>query len=266
MMLNIGAFSKICQVSVKTLHYYDKIGLLQPAHVDPATGYRYYEPTQLDRMLLIGRLKRYGFALEDIRLFLDCDDDAVRLTRLKQQERLLQQEMHGMAQILRDLSMHLKNFERTGNIMDYQKQYEIHLVTAPETAVCVNRQIMSVAEFGNHYSSIFERLAREHLTPNGLTGAVYHDAVFDPQGSDIELVVGVQENAKADKTIGGQRCAMTVHHGAYTTLSDAYAALVRWIEDNGYTGNGAPFEFYRKNQFDTLDSTQWETDIYFPIA
>lgn len=55
-MLQIGEFSKICQVSVKTLHPYDKIGLLVPAEVDRFTGYRYYLPEQIDTMNYIGRL------------------------------------------------------------------------------------------------------------------------------------------------------------------------------------------------------------------
>ena len=71
-MLSIGEFSKICQVSVKTLHHYDKLGLLVPAQVDAETGYRYYEAAQLDRMLLIARLKRYGFSLAEIRSFPRC--------------------------------------------------------------------------------------------------------------------------------------------------------------------------------------------------
>ena len=71
-MLTVGEFSRICQVSIKTLHYYDRIGLLVPIKVDPFSGYRYYGQQQVERMLLIGRLKRYGFSLEDIRMLLDC--------------------------------------------------------------------------------------------------------------------------------------------------------------------------------------------------
>lgn len=264
-MLSIGVFSKVCQVSVKTLHHYDKIDLLKPAHVDAVSGYRYYDRTQLARMLLISRLKRYGFALEEIRQFLDCEDDALRLTRLRRQRQKLQQQAREQALVLSELARHLQSYERTGDIMDYQKQYEITLTTAPTYAVCSSRQMMSVQEFGNYYSSIFERIAREHLTPTGLTGAVYYDQVFDPEGSDIELIVGVQETAQADKHIGGQRCAMTVHRGAYGTLPDAYAALVAWFEENGERWEGAPFELYRKTQFDTLSPEEWETEIYFPI-
>jgi len=45
-MFKIGDFSRISQVSVKTLRYYDEIGLLKPAHVDRFTGYRYYSVDQ----------------------------------------------------------------------------------------------------------------------------------------------------------------------------------------------------------------------------
>jgi hypothetical protein len=42
-MLKIGEFSKLAQVSVKTLRYYDELGLLRPDWVDRYTGYRYYD-------------------------------------------------------------------------------------------------------------------------------------------------------------------------------------------------------------------------------
>ena len=52
-MLSIGEFSKICQVSAKTLRYYDEIGLLRPEEINPENGYRYYRVEQLERMLFI---------------------------------------------------------------------------------------------------------------------------------------------------------------------------------------------------------------------
>lgn len=66
--------SKICGVSVKTLRHYDKIGLLKPERTDAFTGYRYYEESQIGSMLLIGRLKRYGFSLTEIQSLLALTD------------------------------------------------------------------------------------------------------------------------------------------------------------------------------------------------
>ena len=60
-------------------------------------------------------------------------------------------------------------------------------------------------------------------------------------------------------------CAMTVHHGGYSTLSEAYGAVVTWISENGYEIAGAPFDLYIKTQFDSLPPEEWETEVYFPI-
>jgi DNA-binding transcriptional MerR regulator len=49
-MLKFGEFSRLIQVTVKTLHHYDDLGLLQPAHIGQFTGYRYYTVEQLPRI------------------------------------------------------------------------------------------------------------------------------------------------------------------------------------------------------------------------
>ena len=81
-MLTIGQMSKVCGVSVGTLHHYDKIGLLKPQKTDEANGYRYYEDSQIGTMLLIGRLKRYGFPLVDIQRLLTVKDSRELLRQI----------------------------------------------------------------------------------------------------------------------------------------------------------------------------------------
>lgn len=53
---SIGKISKKCNVTVKTLHYYDKIGLLKPEYRDESTNYRYYTKRQMIDVLVIRRL------------------------------------------------------------------------------------------------------------------------------------------------------------------------------------------------------------------
>lgn len=62
-MFKIGDFSKFSRVSVKTLRYYDEIGLLKPETVDSNTGYRYYSAEQLPRLNSIVGLKELGMNL-----------------------------------------------------------------------------------------------------------------------------------------------------------------------------------------------------------
>ena len=88
-MFKIGEFSKLSQVTVKTLRYYDQIGLLQPAEVDRFTGYRQYSASQLPRLNRILALKDLGLSLDQIGQLLEDDlsPDQIRgILRLKQVE------------------------------------------------------------------------------------------------------------------------------------------------------------------------------------
>ncbi len=65
-MIKIGDFSRLAQVSVRTLRLYDEMGLLKPAHIDRFSDYRYYSIEQLPRLNRILALKDLGFSLEQI--------------------------------------------------------------------------------------------------------------------------------------------------------------------------------------------------------
>ncbi len=72
-MIRIGDFSKLSRVPVKTLRYYDEVGLLKPVEVDAFTGYRLYKYSQLPTLNRILALKELGFSLEEIGRLLDED-------------------------------------------------------------------------------------------------------------------------------------------------------------------------------------------------
>lgn len=65
-MLTIGEFSQSARLTVKTLHYYQKLGILLPAEQDEITGYRYYDGACLERAKSIVMLKELGFTLKEI--------------------------------------------------------------------------------------------------------------------------------------------------------------------------------------------------------
>lgn len=71
-LYKIGEFSKIVNLPIKTLRYYDEYGLLEPSYVDEFTGYRYYNDTNISECKLIILLKSLGFTLEEI---LNCKDN-----------------------------------------------------------------------------------------------------------------------------------------------------------------------------------------------
>ncbi|MGA4849733.1 MerR family transcriptional regulator [Streptomyces sp. G5(2025)] len=75
-LLTIGAFAKASRLSPKALRLYDELGLLTPARVDPASGYRLYAPEQLDQARLVAWLRRLGMPLARIQHVRTLDDAA----------------------------------------------------------------------------------------------------------------------------------------------------------------------------------------------
>ena len=70
-MLKIGTFSKLSRLSIRMLRRYDELGLLQPVHTDPFTGYRYYREEQLTTAGRIAALRDMGFGLSAIGTLLE---------------------------------------------------------------------------------------------------------------------------------------------------------------------------------------------------
>jgi serine/threonine protein phosphatase PrpC/DNA-binding transcriptional MerR regulator len=78
-LMGIGAFARAARLSQRALRLYDELGLLSPARVDPATGYRSYAPEQLERARLVAWLRRLGMPLAGIREV--CARDAAEAAR-----------------------------------------------------------------------------------------------------------------------------------------------------------------------------------------
>jgi DNA-binding transcriptional MerR regulator len=68
--ISIGQFASLTWLSPKALRLYQSYGLLEPAHVDPSSGYRYYHPTQIGLGARISLLRRAGVSLAEIAAFL----------------------------------------------------------------------------------------------------------------------------------------------------------------------------------------------------
>lgn len=72
MVYKIGDFSKLVEMPVSTLRYYDEIGVLKPSRIDRYSGYRYYSDQEYDKAMLIKDLLFLGFSLEEIIMYQDA--------------------------------------------------------------------------------------------------------------------------------------------------------------------------------------------------
>lgn len=90
-LLNIGAFAAASGLTIPALRHYDEIGLLKPAQVDAASGYRRYDRRQLDDARLICGLRAVGVPIDEVRAALSDAPGQVRSTLGAHRDRLVGQ-------------------------------------------------------------------------------------------------------------------------------------------------------------------------------
>ena len=101
-LMTIGRFARLTGLSVGTLRHYDEVGLLSPASVDPATGYRRYRGGQARRARQIRMLRWDDLPIEEIRQVLDDPTGAVARDVLASHRRRLERQRDLLTARIRD--------------------------------------------------------------------------------------------------------------------------------------------------------------------
>ena len=107
MKMQIKEFAEFTGVSVRTLHYYDEIGLLQPAYVDRATGYRFYDEDSLLRMQEILFYRELDFPLKSIEKILSSPDYD-KTKALGEQKQLLKLKKQRLERLISAIDLAMK--------------------------------------------------------------------------------------------------------------------------------------------------------------
>lgn len=266
-MFKIGEFSRFSQVTVKTLRYYDKLGLLKLAKVDRFTGYRYYSASQLPRINRILALKDLGLSLDQIAQLLEGDlsPDQIRgMWRLKQVE--IQQQVQEEQARLARVEWRLKQIERE----ETMPAQEVVIKKVPPMAVASVRDTVPVTQIGQLFGEVFAYLDQHKVGPAGPTIGIYYDEEFHEEGVDVEAAVPVSGPVPSGKRVKGrellavEEVACIIHEGNFDNLNSTYGQLMAWIEANGYRMAGPIREVYV--QFTGPDATTNITEIQLPVA
>jgi DNA-binding transcriptional MerR regulator len=264
-MLRIGDFSKLTNVSVKALRFYDEIGLLKPTYVDRETGYRYYAANLLSRLNRILIFKELGFSLEEI-VFLIQEDlpasqvhDALRSKRTELSCRIAQEQAR-----LAQIEAWLTQIEREGRAPDY----EIMLKQVPPQLVAsVRNRIDSYEAAAELFAEVDRHLKKYNAA--GQCAAIWHTCAGQGKHIDCEAMVFLNDIVPENNRIriyelpaGTEACI--VHQGNDETVEQAYTAVRSWIKAHGYRIAGPNRELYWRGNIAQDDSSN-VTEIRFPI-
>lgn len=183
-MLKIGLFSKLSRVSIRMLRYYDEMGLLRPAYIDPDSDYRYYREDQLQTVGWITALRDMGFSLADVRRMSQLGRDAEALAPFfAARRRELQAETAKTAQQL----LLLDTAEKRLGKEDFM-QYNITIKTIPARyAACVHTVIPRYQDESQVWQTLCAETDHMHLVPDDpcYCAVTFLDGEF--KETDVEL-------------------------------------------------------------------------------
>ncbi|WP_017592189.1 MerR family transcriptional regulator [Nocardiopsis potens] len=272
-MFGIGDFARHGRVSVRMLRHYDAVGLLRPARVDPASGYRFYEAAQLSRLNRIIALKELGFTLSQVGSILDEQVGTEELRGMLRLRRAELEEARSAAEArLAQVEARLRGIESEGLMSEYDVVLKalpaVRLAElsgtapgfAPEEIGPVIRPL---------YRELCRRLDEAGVVPDG-PGLAYYRAA--PEGGGA-VVVHAGLPVPAGARVGGgvalvhlpavERAATLVHKGPMDDVLPASQALAHWIEESGREPVG---DWRELNLEVPEDPAGWVTELQQPVS
>lgn len=249
-LLTIGEFSKMTYLSVKALRHYHDVGLLEPASVDPATGYRRYAPEQVGIAQAIRRFRDLDMPIDEVRRVLQAPDVAARnraiLVHLERMHEQLERTQSTVASLQALL---------TG---EPHPRGPVEIRRIPATPAVAARATVDFDECGAWLDPALADLHASAetagLTVAGAPGALYPDAFFEAGRAEVTAfvpVTGRGRSGRADGPAGVEAVelptstvAVLVHTGPMADLDQAYGALGTVVAQRGIGGPGPIREHY----------------------
>ncbi|MDN3903274.1 MerR family transcriptional regulator [Arthrobacter sp. YD2] len=264
-MLSIGAFAQIGQVTHRMLRHWDTSGLLVPAHVDGFSGYRSYDPAQLERLHRIVALRQLGFGLEDIASILDAGVDAGRIAQLLRIRRAeVENEQRTATARLADVERRLRLIEKE-NAMS-----QIEIISKPLPALRLAARTAAVAEqpeVAGVVGPLFDAVGAALTSAGGTLGTPVAQYAMGEDGMDIVVGFTVSAEVPGDlltvdlPAVPAAICG--VHLGSMDRIGDSWQAVHAEIIARGFAPSGPCREVYLRS--DTEDQQNWVTELQQPV-
>jgi DNA-binding transcriptional MerR regulator len=264
--LAIGDFSRATHLNIKTLRHYHRIGLLEPADVDPDTGHRRYGTDQIPAAQVIKRFRSLDMPLEEIHAVITTPDLAARnkliAGHLRRLEMTLARTQEAAAS-LRDL------LEPPADAAPAAIEHR----RMPATPAAAVSEVIDAQDASGWYQGalgeLHALLAAQKVIPAGPGGAIYAGDLFSHARGQATVFVPC-DNVRATGRVSAlvvpeAELAVTTHTGAHNDVDLAYGSLAAYVTDHALGVEGPIREYYVIGPHETSDENAWRTEIGWPI-
>jgi DNA-binding transcriptional MerR regulator len=266
-LVPIGRFSKICRLSVSSLRYYDELGLLRPALVDPDSSYRYYRLSQVRAAETIRLLRALDIPLDEVRRYLEENDPEAVRDLLNCHQRRMEERVEEGQRIL----SYLRRLQ--GND-DFPVPASVHARRIEPQNVLSIRACVPEMEVSGTWRALASEL-QGHLrrcgrASVGPVGAIFPDPAHDENAVHMTVFVPNFDQVEPrgriiTETVDGGPAATILHLGPYALLHRSYEQLARWMQRHGHEAAGPPREVFWLGPTESDDPNGYKTEVIWPI-
>ncbi len=265
--IQIGEFSKLCRLSIRTLRHYDKIDLLKPVLVDNQSGYRYYHIKQLKDASLIRLLRTVDVPLDTINELIKAKEPEKFEGILKDHIRELKSRLNTYTQMVATVENLIQKKELFMELkVEMKNLTEQRTIVIQDTATMTN--IGDV--IGKAYGELFKHIQVSGLKCIGAPFVTYLDDDCDAQETmTMEIGIPVAGDIKIDGRIQqgwiqNLKVVSTTHKGPYTELHNIWNHFAEWTKLNDYKIDGYGMEFYHNDPAE-VKPEELITELLFPV-
>lgn len=244
----IGTVCRICNVTHRTLRYYEEIGLIEPDEKDTDSGYRYYSTTTIRKIQMIRYMVDYGFDLTTIKQLLLTEN-------IETLKKAFQHQINRHEEKIRQYKRYCYRLEswlellKEGALVAHQAKLYPQVKFFPEDRYFYYERDVLAGE-KNMEAAIemeyFNRYAQKgrNAVDIGQPFIFIYDSLENRLAKNknhLTLLQGFYEDSRREtecKTFGGFHAVCGHHKGFLDSVNDTYEALLEWAEKHNFAPRG----------------------------
>ena len=261
----MGDFSRATHLSVKTLHHYHQVGLLEPATVNPDTGYRYYSAGQIPAAQVIRRLRDLEMPVADVKAVLAAPDAPARNALIAAHLNRLEAGLAQTRAAVESLRQLLQPPDGPAAI-----EHRSVPATAAAAIEAVVDRADALAWWQGALGELRATIRAQGLHATGPSGGVFASELLQQDRGPATVFIPVPSRVHpigrvTSLVIPAAELAIISHHGSLADADLSYAKLGSYATTHEISIDGPLREYYLRGAGDTPDEAEWRTEIGWPI-
>ncbi|MCL2851523.1 MAG: MerR family transcriptional regulator [Defluviitaleaceae bacterium] len=268
-MFRIGEFSKLTQVSIRMLRYYDETGLLKPAEIDKFTNYRLYSAEQIPVLNKVVFLRDLGFNVSEISAVLtEWSNESI--TKLLDSKHL---EIQDTIKVEQDKLLKIELAKRDIQQEKIKTHYNVSIKSVPSYQVfSLRRVVPNYYAEGLLWKEISGFVDAKNITISGKTFSIFHDPDYREADVDIEVCVPVAKMRKNSDGFTYRHTepvpimARTMVYGHFENIASAYIGFASWLQEySQYSMGEHSRQIVHRGPWNEENPDKWLTEMQIPL-